>query len=144
MSPTVYGALKSVLVNAGLARVLDFDEADNELTQNNDTPFLVIEEAFADEQVTCIDGAGHVGVEEIGSVIIHSMAPNPGGSVFVRSLGESVRTYIAGAVMLNGSLRIDRCSPPEPLELGNGRWADGVVTADYRYEFSRVASVARA
>lgn len=144
MSPAVYSALKTVLINANLARVLDFDEADNELTQSNDLPFIVIEEAFADETTTCIEGNGYIGVEEIGSVIIHSMAPNPGGSLFVRNLGEAIRAYIAGATMLNGAIQIDRCSPPEPLELGNGRWADGVITADYKYQFSRVASVARA
>jgi hypothetical protein len=144
MSPAAYNAIKDYLVLGNLARVLDFDEADNELTQGGDLPFIVLEEAYGDEATVCIGNGGTYGVDETGTVLIHSFAPNPDGSGFVRTLGEAVRQRMAGASLLNGELFIERCGPPEPVQLGNGRWADGVVSLDYRYHTDRVAFYARA
>ena len=141
-SPAVYDAIKSYLILGNLARVLDFDEADNQLTEG-DLPFLVLEEAYGDEEPSCIGNAGTYGVEETGTVLIHAFAPNPGGSTFVRTLGNAVRDRMAGASLLNGELLIERCGPPDLVQLGNGRWADGVVSMDYRYYIERVAFYAR-
>lgn len=130
-STAAYEEMKGWLVEnwGGTYPVLDFEYADEAYTQN-ETPFIVLEEATASEDIVAVAGIRPL-VDEVAPFMVHLFFPSSSDRSAARALADQIVTKGRQYDFPDTSGRIRRVSPANPGLINDGLWNSMVVDIDY-------------
>ena len=129
-----YDAIKRFLQDrlSSAYQIIDMDEIDPVLEQE-ENPFLTLEEVVAQEEAVGIGDPSGLCVRETGTIIVHCFSPAPHASGATRSIGDSVRGLLR--FQRFDGVRIVNVGAPDPGELMNsGVWSSASLLLTYEWD----------
>lgn len=132
-SPEVYEVTKSYLQDlfSQAYSILNIDDVDARLQQGKE-PFMVLEDAAAEEEMVSFGSVSNRCMRESGSMVVHCFVPSPASSDHARDLARTVQVNLRHKNI--GDVRFMDVSPPDIEFANNGLWTSGAVIAYYEYD----------
>ncbi len=132
-STAVYDAIKTKLQTelGGSYPIIDWEDTDD--LEQNDAPFLALEEESSSERTVSFGEPGNNRVREAGAVSVHIHTPSENGMEAARNIAETVRDALRFQ-QLPGGVRTMNAGPPYAALINKATWSSVVVDVDFQFD----------